>query len=77
MSSPAVKDLPTIANGLKGELEKDHQLKKTSVSSPYTQLFCNIETWKKGPSLILPSSIAIICKWREIFQPVRIIGRVV
>ena len=38
MSSPAVKDLPTIANGLKGELEKDHQLKKTSVSSSdYTQ----------------------------------------
>ena len=34
MSSPAVKDLPTIANGLKGELEKDHQLKKTSVSFP-------------------------------------------
>merc|ERR1711997_642187 len=32
MSSPAVKDLPTIANGLKGELEKDHQLKKTSTT---------------------------------------------
>jgi len=32
MSSPAVKDLPTIDNGIKEELEKDHQLKKTSVT---------------------------------------------
>merc|ERR1712109_281319 len=32
MSSPAVKDLPTIDNGIKEELVKDHQLKKTSVT---------------------------------------------
>jgi len=32
MSAPAVKDLPTIDNGIKEQLEKDHQLKKTSVT---------------------------------------------
>jgi len=30
MSSPAVKDLPTVDNGLKEEIVKDHQLKRTS-----------------------------------------------
>ena len=31
MSSPAVKDLPKIENTLKGEIEKDHNLKPTEV----------------------------------------------
>lgn len=29
--TPAVKDLPKLADNLKGELEKDHNLKKTEV----------------------------------------------
>lgn len=31
MEKTPVKDLPKIAETLKGELEKDHQLKKTEV----------------------------------------------
>lgn len=34
MENPSVKDLPKIADTLKGELEKDHQLKKTEVQRP-------------------------------------------
>ena len=48
MSSPAVKDLPTIGTGLKEELEKDHQLKKTSVSKLLLRniiLFCHTLTY--------------------------------
>ena len=58
MSSPAVKDLPTIANGLKGELEKDHQLKKTSVSSLYSwqNVFFQVSTRFYTQSLIIGTS---------------------